>query len=155
MKIYFLLLTFLFLHSCKEKDILQKENLDLKTNRLIKESINSEEEMIDTYDSISTTNLDTLRFSDFKLILEDIIEKTSDENKNNRIKFRIDSIRNLIDNKSKIDFFGYKKEHKYRIKRQLKFPFFGQIRFLIVERVFHFNNTCDSITYWYDNDVQF
>jgi hypothetical protein len=145
MKIFFLLLTFLFLHSCKEKDILQKENLDLKTNRLIKESINSEEEMIDTYDSISTTNLDTLRFSDFKLILEDIIEKTSDENKNNRIKFRIDSIRNLID----------KKEHKYRIKRQLKFPFFGQIRFLIVERVFHFNNTCDSITYWYDNDVQF
>lgn len=152
-------LLFIIFLSCNSTNKNELNNLEIKTNEFITNNIKENEVLIETYDVISTSKIDSLRVNDF-------IEVLSDQYNNSKVKFEneekwksfknyYDSIKILIDKNLENNFFGYKRTHRYRIKRQPRSINYEPPISLIVERVFFFNPKCDTLGLWYDKKIQF
>ena len=156
MKYSYITLFLLFI-SCKS-DINEK-NLDEKSMELIKKSINENEVLIDTYNEIYTSEIDTIR-------LNDLIEIISDDYRNTKIPFDkkeswekwkvfCDSMKTRIESNLEYDFLGYKRTHRYRIQRQPRTRNYEPPMSFIIDRVFLFNKDLKYIFMWYDNEIKF
>jgi len=149
--------TFIIITGCKNKLSIEI-TLQEKSNKLVKSYINENEVLINTYDSISTSTLDTLKISDYLYSHGNSIydSKFSWENKEewkNQLKY-LESIEDSVSNKLKENFFGYKLTHRYRIERNRRSfsPPFSLI--IIVDKIFWFDKKCDRIIDAYDDVIQ-